>query len=73
VKNSMKKVHSEADFRLEYEGQVWTLDLAEYRDVHGKGELRVARVNGNVTTPLLKEALQLEADSRALRLHQAVV
>lgn len=66
MRNHLKKVRSEVGFRLEYDGQVWVVDMAEYRDPQGKGELRVTRIEGNVTTPLLKEALELEAASRAV-------
>jgi hypothetical protein len=65
----MRKVRSDIDFAVEYEGERWVLDLFEYRNERGEGQLRVSRIRGNVTTPLLKEALQLEADSRALRLY----
>lgn len=69
MRNHLKKVRSEVGFRLEYDGQVWVVDMAEYRDLQGNGELRVTRIEGNVTTPLLKEALELEAASRAVTLN----
>jgi hypothetical protein len=64
---AMKKVRHDRSFKLSYEGQHWTVDLAEWRDsTTGKGELRTYAVNGDITSPLLSEALELEADKRAL-------
>lgn len=64
----MRKVRHDKAFRLEHEGHVWTLDIAEWRDNAGNGELRVYSVHGNVATPALREALELEAVSRGLSL-----
>lgn len=65
-KPTMKKTRHDKALRIEHEGQAWTIDAAEWRDETGKGELRVYTVHGNVTTPLLVEALELEAASRGL-------
>lgn len=63
----MKKVKHQKNFKLTHEGKVWTLDLAEWRDTKtGKGQLRVYRVDGDITNPLLREALELEATVRGL-------
>jgi hypothetical protein len=71
-RSNFKKVRHDKAFRLAHEGQVWTVDLAEWRDAEtGKGELRCYRVEGNVTTPLLAEALRLEAQARGLDWHLA--
>jgi hypothetical protein len=68
----MKKVRHDRALRIAYEGKVWIVDAAEIRfEDTGRGELRVYRVHGDVTTPLLAEALQLEADSRGLALKAA--
>lgn len=66
---SMKKVRHDRRLRLEHEGKVWVVDAAEFRSVDdSRGELRVYRVEGDVTTPLLREALEAEAQGRALGL-----
>ena len=66
---AMNKVKHEKDFRLELDGTFWTIDLAEWRDpANGSGELRVYRVEGDITTPKLADALELEAGSRGLAL-----
>jgi hypothetical protein len=65
----MIKTRHDRDFQLRHEGFLWTVDLAEWRDkVTGKGELRAYRIQGDITTPLLGEALALEAQSRALEI-----
>lgn len=64
----MREVKREEGFKLQHEGQTWTLDISEWRDEKGAGELRVHRVEGNKTTPLLVEALKREADSRGISL-----
>lgn len=63
---AMNKVKHDRDFCLKYEDKVWIVDIAEWRGAAGEGELRCYRVEGDVTTPLLAEALQNEADSRGL-------
>ena len=64
---AMVKVKHQKNFWLEHEGLVWCIDCAEFFDAQtGKGEFRVYRVEGDVTTPLLKEALEAEAQGRAL-------
>lgn len=46
----------------------WIVDLAEWRDeTSKKGELRAYRIDGDITTPLLREALDLEAQVRGLQ------
>lgn len=68
----MWKTHHDKRYQLRHEGQLWVLDLAVWYDKETqKGELRVYRVEGNVTTPLLIEALQLEAAARGLKLSVA--
>ena len=65
----MEKIRHDKNFRLVYEGINWTVDLAEWFDKKtGKGELRAYRIDGDITTPLLQEALQLEAESRGLKM-----
>jgi hypothetical protein len=65
----MKKVRHDKALRIRYEGKVWIVDAAEWRTPDGsRGELRVYRIEGDVTTPLLGEALQAEAESRTLSL-----
>ena len=66
-KTNFVKVRHDRDFRLEHEGKHWIVEVAEWRDhATGKGELRAYRIDGDVTTPLLREALELEAASRGL-------
>jgi hypothetical protein len=60
----MKKVDHQKNYRLEHEGLFWHIDFAEWRGDDGKGEIRVYRIDGDVTTPLLHEALQSLADQR---------
>jgi hypothetical protein len=62
----MKKIRHDRNIRIEHEGCVWNIDAAEWRNGEGRGELRVYRIHGDVTTPLLVEALELEAASRGL-------
>ena len=63
----MIKVRHDRDFELKHEGLRWTMDLAEWREEAGtKGELRAYQIRGNICTPLLKEALELEAAARGL-------
>ena len=64
----MKKVRHDTNLRIEHEGQVWHVDAAEWRGEGGVGELRIYAVHGSVTTPLLAEALELEAAARGLDL-----
>ena len=54
--------------RIEHEGHVWQIDAKAFYRENGAGELRVYRVHGDVTTPKLHEALQLEADVIGLKL-----
>jgi hypothetical protein len=71
-KDVLKKVRHDRELRLEHEGKVWTIDAAEWRnETKTRGELRVYRIEGDVTTPLLGQALQAEAESRALGLTMA--
>jgi uncharacterized OsmC-like protein len=64
---TLRKVRHDRNFKLAHEGQHWTVDLAEWRDsATGKGELRAYAVNGDITSPLLRDALELEADKRCL-------
>jgi len=63
----MTKKHHDKALVIEHEGMKWTVDAAEWRDASGKGELRVYRIEGDITKlDVLKEALQLEADARGL-------
>lgn len=71
-KEVLKKGRHDRALRIEHEGKVWTIEAAEWRnEARTRGELRVYRIEGDVTTPLLAEALQAEADSRALGLSVA--
>lgn len=63
----MSKVRHDRALVIEHEGQRWTIDAAEWRDGR-HGELRVYRINGDITSPLLADALALEAQSRSLQL-----
>ena len=64
---SFKKTRHDREFLLTHEDKSWTIDLAEWRDEKtGKGELRAYRIDGDITTPLLREALELEAAARGL-------
>lgn len=66
---AMKKTAHNTDFRLEHGGLHWTVDIATWRDDEdGTGELRVYRIHGDVTTPLLREGLEALADVRGLQL-----
>jgi hypothetical protein len=50
------------DYRMEYEGKVWFIDLKAFYKPD-KIVVRVYRVNGDVTTPLLHDALDQECVS----------
>jgi len=64
-----KKVFSENHRRIEHEGMVWHVDCAVWHDrVTGKGEFRVYRVHGDITSPLLAEALEIQAAAFCLGL-----
>lgn len=65
-KSKWTKVKHERGFPLKYEGQTWIVELAEWRDQFGKGELRVYRIEGDITSKDLADALQNEADGRGL-------
>jgi hypothetical protein len=66
--SNFKKVRHDRNFKLSHEGLNWIVDLAEWRDeTSKKGELRAYRIDGDITTPLLKEALDLEAQVRGLQ------
>lgn len=65
-KSSWRKVRHDKELRIDYEGFSWVVDCAEWRDDQGRGQLRVYRIIGDVTTPMLREALQNEADGRGL-------
>jgi len=62
----MKKVWHDKDYTLNHEGLSWNLDIAEWRD-QGRGELRVYRIEGDVTNSKLLEGLQILADSKGLQ------
>lgn len=59
------KVWSNPNYRLEHEGYVCTVDVAEWRNDE-RAELRVYGIHGDVTTDLLREALELLCNERAL-------
>lgn len=64
----IKRKHDK-NHRLEYEGKAWNVNIAEWWDANAqKGELRVYRIEGDVTSPLLNDALVLEAQARGLSL-----
>jgi|LakMenE01Jun11ns_1017448.scaffolds.fasta_scaffold9930028_9 hypothetical protein len=66
--SNFKKVRHDREFNLSHEGLRWIVDLAEWRDETSKrGELRAYRIDGDITTPLLREALELEAQTRGLQ------
>lgn len=53
--------------KVEYEGQVWHIDVEEYKTPGTSyGELIVRRVHGDITHPLLAEALENLAAERSL-------
>lgn len=62
----MTKTRHDKALEIEHEGFRWTVDAAEWRDAEGHGELRVYAIHGDVTTPALAEALELEAATRGL-------
>lgn len=64
----MKKVRHDKTYPLKYEGQVWIVNMAEWHDGKGGGELRIYAVHGDVSSDLTKlhEALELEAATRGL-------
>lgn len=62
-----EKVAHHREHHLEYEGRHWTIDYAVWRNSES-GELRVYRIFGDVTTPLLAKALQAMAGAEGLRL-----
>lgn len=67
----MEKTEHLRDYKLSHEGKTWTVEIAVWRQVldPGRGELRVYRIEGDVTNQaLLNEALQAEADNRGLAL-----
>ncbi len=64
----MKKIRHDRNLRIEHEGFAWNVDAAEWVGSDGSGELRVYKIHGDVTTPLLVEALELEAVARGLNL-----
>lgn len=67
MKTKMHKVRHDKNFRLEHEGHVWQLDIAEWRDDRGGGQLRVYTVHGDINANVaLWEALELEATTRGL-------
>lgn len=66
---AFKKVRHDRRLKLEHEGERWEVDAAEWRD-GDRGELRVYSVHGNINSPALKEALELEAASRGLSIKE---
>lgn len=69
-KPKMTKVRHDRDLRIEHNGNVWTVDAAEWRADDGTGELRIYEIHGSITDPALKEALELEAASRGIPLNR---
>ncbi len=63
----MKRVRIDSGLDIEHEGMRWNVDAAEWQAPDGHGELRISKVRGDVTSPLLMTALQAEADARGLR------
>lgn len=65
----MRKISHNKNYILEYEGKKWKLDVAIWMSSDNSyGELRVYKIEGDVTTPLLQEALELEAQTLGLTL-----
>lgn len=48
-------------YRLEYEGQVWQIDAKAFYRKDGTVTLKVYRVHGDINSPLLYEALEVES------------
>lgn len=62
----MRKVAVYRDLPIEHEGRRWIIDASQWRGDDGKGELRVHRVQGDITSSDLAPALQLHADALGL-------
>lgn len=63
---AMRKVAHNRALQIEHEGQRWTVDAAEWRE-GDHGELRIYSVHGDITSPDLRDALELEAQARGLQ------
>lgn len=66
----LRKVWHDRNYRLEFGGNVWHLDVAQWSEVGHpeRGELRVYRVEGDVSSGLLDRALFSLAKHRNLAL-----
>jgi hypothetical protein len=72
AKSTFKKVRHDRALIVRSEGNRWTVDAAEWRDAKGRGELRVYRIEGDITNlAALKDALQAEADARGLAIRRS--
>lgn len=54
--------------RIEYADQVWQIDAKAFYRADGTYTLRVYRIHGDITHPMLQEALELEGASIGLQL-----
>jgi hypothetical protein len=57
--------------RIEHEGIVWQIDAKAFYNPDGTGTLRVYRVHGDITSPLLAEAIEAEAALCGLKSERA--
>ena len=62
----MEKQFSTMFTTIEHEGNRWGV---KYKIFPKRKELRVYRVEGDITTPLLREALELFTQAQALKLN----
>ncbi len=62
----MRKVAVYRGLTIEGEGSRWTVDASQWKADDGKGELRVHKVHGDISSPHLVPALQLHADALGL-------
>ena len=63
----MQKVSHSKGYTLLYEGQQWVIEFAIWiNPASTKGELRVYRIEGDVTSPLLSQALEDLAQQKSL-------
>jgi len=60
----MKIVWHDTNYTLEYEGESWNIEVKEWRDGED-AKLYIYRINGDITSHNLKNALQSLADTRS--------
>jgi hypothetical protein len=66
-KPKLRKVWHDRNYRLQFAGNVWHLDVAQWEESPGKGELRVYRIEGDVSNmEILNRAIFQLAKHRGL-------